>query len=121
MNKEVDVQSLLENLAKVIVVLDFPKDKEDHLVSDLLEGVFMLAMANTVKIHPEVAEKYKKLETDHISFDKLTKVSDLLESPFRATFAIELESILDSYITEISMTVSTQKKQQILALWKSHH
>lgn len=98
---------LLEKLKQVFDVLDFSQEEKEKLLSELLDGVFTLAMAKTLKENPDLAEK--------LTPDKL----DSLDPHLQSMFAEELQALLDDYISKLVTTVDLDKKQRIQDLWKS--
>ena len=108
---------LLEKLKLVFDILNFPADKKEKLFAELLDGIFALAMTNTIQKNPALGEKLKSVDIQNLTTDKLNSLNTTWDSSAEALFAEELHKILSGYILEVTATVDESKKQRIQEIW----
>ncbi len=109
--------SLLGKLKLVFDVLNFPEDKKEKLFTELLDGIFALAMTKTIQKSPALDEKLKSVDIQNLTMDKLNSLNTTWDPSIEALFAEELHKILSEYIVEVTATVNDSKKQKIQEIW----
>lgn len=108
---------LVEKIKQVLSLLGFSEEKKEEIFSELIDGVFKLALARTLEKRPDMAEKLKSIDTNSLTFENTTSLDSVFDQDTQSLFIKELTAIFDDYITQLVDNVDESKKGQIKEIW----